>query len=174
MGQPRFDELLSLLPRGVTVLGIDENTGVVIDPAAGVCELVGQGGATVLTAEGEQVFGKGSRFPTTALGDWRLPPTQQDGIPGEIWERACAVRDAAANAEDEEAPEPILALAEQRQGRTGGAQLGGGGCASGRDQRAGLAGTRHAGRTASGEGELEVTGWTLSAYLPVSAIHSTR
>lgn len=115
MGQPRFDELLSLLPRPVTVLGIDENTGVVIDPLKGECELVGQGGATVLTSEGEQVFGSGSRFPATALGDWRLPPTPQDGIPGEIWERACAVRDAAESPEVEEAPQPVLALAEQRQ-----------------------------------------------------------
>ena len=50
MGQPRFDALLALLPRGVTVLGIDENTGVVIEPATGECELVGQGGASVLTS----------------------------------------------------------------------------------------------------------------------------
>ena len=115
MGQPRFDELLAMLPRGVTVLGIDENTGVVIEPMTGECELVGQGGASVLTSEGEQVFESGARFPASALGDWRLPPTPQDGIPGEIWQRACAARDAAEQPVDEPTPQPVLALAERRQ-----------------------------------------------------------
>ena len=115
MGQPRFDELMALLPRGITVLGIDENTGVVIEPATGECELVGQGGATVLSSEGEQVFGSGGRFSASALGDWRLPPTPQDGIPGEIWERACAARDAAERTVEEPTPQPVLALSEQRQ-----------------------------------------------------------
>lgn len=115
MGQPRFDELLALLPRGITVLGIDENTGVVIEPATGECELVGQGSATVLTAAGEQVFDSGARFPASALGDWRLPPTPQDGIPGEIWQRACAARDAAKQPAEEPAPQAILDLAEKRQ-----------------------------------------------------------
>ncbi len=114
MGQPRFDELLAMLPRGVTVLGIDENTGVVIEPMTGECELVGQGGASVLTSEGEQVFESGARFPASALGDWRLPPTPQDGIPGEIWQRACAARDAAEQPVDEPTPQPVLALAERR------------------------------------------------------------
>ncbi|MCY4411698.1 MAG: hypothetical protein OXC27_14675 [Caldilineaceae bacterium] len=115
MGQPRFDELLAMLPRGVTVLGIDENTGVVIEPMTGECELVGQGGASVLTSEGEQVFESGARFPASALGDWRLPPTPQDGIPGEIWQRACAARDAAEQPVDEPTPQPVLELAERRQ-----------------------------------------------------------
>ena len=115
MGQPRFDELLALLPPGVTILGIDENTGVVIEPATGVCELVGQGSATVLTSEGEQIFDSGTRFPASALGDWRLPPSPQDGIPAEIWQRACAVRAAAAQSADEPTPQPVLALVEQRQ-----------------------------------------------------------
>ena len=61
------------------------------------------------------MFGSGSRFPATVLGDWRLPPTPQDGIPGEIWERACAVRNAAEHPEEEEAPGTVLALAERRQ-----------------------------------------------------------
>ena len=115
MGLPRFDELLELLPADVTVLGIDENTGVVIDPAAGQCELVGQGGATVLSSAGEQLFEKGSRFPVTALGDWRLPATAQEGIPAEIWQRACTVQAAADEPAEAPTPQSILELAERRQ-----------------------------------------------------------
>ena len=99
----------------MTVLGIDENTGVVIDPAAGECELVGQGGATVLSSTGEQVFVQGSRFPVTALGDWRLPATVQEGIPAEIWQRACTVQAAADEPAEAPTPQSILDLAERRQ-----------------------------------------------------------
>ena len=124
MGQPRFDALLALLPRGITVLGIDENTGVVIEPATGECELVGQGGATVLAPEGEQVYESGARFPASALGDWRLPPTAQDGIPAEIWQRACATRDAAKEPAEDSTPQAVLDLVERRQTARCGAQLG--------------------------------------------------
>ena len=110
MGRPRFAELLQLLPPGVTVLGIDENTGVVIEPATGECELVGQGSATVLGPEGEQVFARGARFPVAALGDWRLPSSPEMGIPADVWQRA-----GAAQSADAPTPQPVLALAEQRQ-----------------------------------------------------------
>lgn len=117
MGRPRFSALLELLPPGVTVLGIDENTGMVIEPAAGVCELVGQGGATVITSAGEQLFGKGARFPLSTLGDWRLPASGAEGIPAAIWERACAAQAAQKKASErpEAPPTPLLALAERRQ-----------------------------------------------------------
>ena len=60
---------LDAIALGVTVLGIDENTGVVIEPATGVYEYLGQGSAIVLTSEGEQIFDSGARFPATALRD---------------------------------------------------------------------------------------------------------
>ena len=119
MGKPRFDELLQLLPSDVTVLGIDENTGVVIEPAAGVCELVGQGGATVLSSAGEQVFDRGARFPVAALGDWRLPAPPQEGIPAQIWQRACAAQSTAEEPVETPTPQSILALAEKRQAARG-------------------------------------------------------
>ena len=115
MGRARFSELCRILPSDVTVLGIDENTGVVIEPAAGECELVGQGGATVLTSAAEQRFDKGARFPVSALGDWRLPSSPQEGIPAEIWRRASAAQAAAEEPVEEPAPQPVLALAERRQ-----------------------------------------------------------
>ena len=115
MGQPRFSELLQLLPSDVTVLGIDENTGVVIEPMAGVCELVGQGSATVLSSSGEQTFEKGAQFPVSALGNWRLPSSPDEGIPAEIWQRACAAQTAAEEPAEEPTPQPVMALAERRQ-----------------------------------------------------------
>ena len=113
MGRQRFRELLRLLPSGVTVLGIDENTGVIIEPMTGACELVGQGSVTVLASEREQTFARDARFPASALGDWRLPPLLEAGIPPDVWQRA---REAQTAAEQVASPPlPVLILAEQRQ-----------------------------------------------------------
>ncbi len=116
MGRQRFQELLRLLPAGVTVLGIDENTGLVIEPMTDACELVGQGGATVLTPAGErQTFARDERFPVSALGDWRLPSSPQADIPPDVWQRACEAQTAAEQLAHAPAPQAVLALAEQRQ-----------------------------------------------------------
>ena len=114
MGRPRFAELLRLLPADMTVLGIDENTGVVIEPVTGKCSLVGQGGATLLRDGEEQIFERDSHFPVTALGAWRLPRPEED-IPAEVWERARAAQAAEEQAGNEPSPERVLALAQQRQ-----------------------------------------------------------
>ena len=50
MGQSRFNELLELLPAadGLTVLGIDENTAVIMNPGSGRAQVLGQGSATIV------------------------------------------------------------------------------------------------------------------------------
>lgn len=118
MGQERFARLLALLPQGVTVLGLDENTGVVIDPNTGDCQLVGQGGATVLAGGEERVFEKRTRFPVSVLGDWRLPgfvgETAPEGIAPEVWRRARKAQ-AAMEAGQEAPPDAVQALAARRE-----------------------------------------------------------
>jgi cyanophycinase-like exopeptidase len=41
MGQSRFEQLLSMLPCEMTVVGIDEHTALVVDLAAGKCHVMG-------------------------------------------------------------------------------------------------------------------------------------
>ena len=76
---------------------------------------MGQGGATVLSSAGEQVFDRGARFSVAALGDWRLPAPPQEGIPAQIWQRACAAQSTAEEPVETPTPRSILALAERRQ-----------------------------------------------------------
>lgn len=48
MGQARFIKLMEMLPPELTVVGIDEKTGLIIYPEDGTCKVVGVGGVTLL------------------------------------------------------------------------------------------------------------------------------
>src|SRR5690606_23108828 len=111
MGQERFSRLVELLPAGVTVLGIDEQTALIVDPGAGTCAVSGLGGVTVIhTGHGHPAaqeaaalrqdgglaevaellhghlhqYASGEVFPLTDLGPFRLPEPGA-GLPEEIW-----------------------------------------------------------------------------------------
>ena len=58
----------ALLPATTTVLGIDEHTACIIDPAAATCLVLGIGTVTVLRDGQEQVFPAQSTFPLSLLG----------------------------------------------------------------------------------------------------------
>ena len=99
MGQARYAELLSMLPEVPVILGIEENSGVIIDPIAGECAVVGVGDAIILRDGDEMRYNSGSVFRASLLGDWRLPQ-RTEGIPDDVWRRAKAVRAAEAEAEN--------------------------------------------------------------------------
>jgi len=111
MGQERFTQLLTLMLPEVTVVGIDEHTALVIDIEATVCQVMGQGGVTVLRSGKEQFFASPQKFPLTALGLFKLPPPTL-GIPQTIWEETLAAR--AEIAEPTISAE-VIALTEERQ-----------------------------------------------------------
>ena len=67
MGAERFARLYALLPANAVVLGIDEHTGLVIDPEAGECRVLGAGGVTILCAGERQVFASAATFPLSLL-----------------------------------------------------------------------------------------------------------
>lgn len=48
MGKARFIKLMEMLPPELTVVGIDEKTGLIIYPEDGTCKVVGSGGVTLL------------------------------------------------------------------------------------------------------------------------------
>lgn len=112
MGLVRFEPLLAMLPADVVVLGIDEQTALAIDWAAGTGHVLGQGSVTVLRAGAMLAFGRGQSFPLIELGAYRLPEPG-DGIPAAVWQQVLA---AATSAQAVEEPPPhVLALVEQRQ-----------------------------------------------------------
>jgi hypothetical protein len=73
-----------MLPREQVVLGIDEHTGFVVDPSAGVGHVLGNGTVTVLRRGDAKRVGSGGSVKLSALGDWR-PPPPSEGVPADVW-----------------------------------------------------------------------------------------
>ncbi len=48
MGKLRFERLMALLPAQMTIVGIDEHTALIMDPADESCHVFGKGGVTLL------------------------------------------------------------------------------------------------------------------------------
>lgn len=115
MGQERFNILRTMLPEGITVLGVDEHTALTIDPMRKDCQVSGSGEAHLLTQSGEQHFSAGEHFSVDALGEFHLP----DGIPpagisDAVWQRA-QEESAAPEAQEVAPPQEVLDWVEARQ-----------------------------------------------------------
>ena len=118
MGKTRFEALLDLVPgsrQGYTFIGIDENTALTIEPAAGQCHVMGAGAVTVMRGNETLIHPAGRQFSVDDLGDFCIPEQPGD-IPEAIWQQvvdgqaaALTVRTAQRRPAAEE-----LALLEQR------------------------------------------------------------
>jgi hypothetical protein len=111
MGLQRFNPLKDMLPKSGTILGLDENTGLVIDFQSERCRVVGSGRVHLLTEQDEQTFPADTDFALSVLGDYSNPPALP-GLGMELTEQA--VKHLSG-----EAPEPdpeILRLVERRAG----------------------------------------------------------
>lgn len=112
MGKPRFEQLLTMLPAGLRIVGIDEHTALAIEFSSGTCRVFGVGGVTIVGDDDFCCMTAGSTFPLDLLGSWRIPRPRA-GIPPVIWQRAL---DAQTPAEAEDVPPPqVFALLEARQ-----------------------------------------------------------
>jgi cyanophycinase-like exopeptidase len=67
MGAARFDALQAQLPPDVTILGIDEYTGIRFDPATRQATVIGQGRVTVLANSTRTEYPSGSVIPFSDL-----------------------------------------------------------------------------------------------------------
>jgi len=137
MGRTRFARLVELLPSDLAIIGIDENTGLLIDPQTNDCQVIGSGGVTLihtgqarrdalsqeeLDREGlTQVadlrrghvhrFQRGDCFSLPRSNAFH-PPTEGTGLPADIWQKLISMRKAVTNK-----PEPsseVLSLLEER------------------------------------------------------------
>lgn len=123
MGKERFLQLLELLPEPeLTVVGIDEHTGLIMDLVRGSCEVMGLGGVYVLKLGPsgrvlqERSFAAGERFPLAEIGTLQ-EPEPGFGIPAAVWREALEVEAARETAEVTPAApsDEVLALVQQRQ-----------------------------------------------------------
>jgi cyanophycinase-like exopeptidase len=136
MGRERFRSLAIELPPGQTILGIDENTALMLDLQAGSGKVLGTGEvvwmhvghghtgdekADYLAASGlDEIIQKrgghvhryrtGESFELAECCSLRMPVAGQ-GVPPEVWEQAMG----AAGRKEEVPPEEVLVLVGQRQ-----------------------------------------------------------
>ena len=68
MGEERFTQLRALLPSDVPILGIDEHTALLWNPADGRAEVVGKGCVHWLSGDVVRVQEAGTEFPLAV--DW--------------------------------------------------------------------------------------------------------
>lgn len=140
MGQKRFARLMEMLPDEMTVIGLDEKTALVMDPGAGVGQVIGLGGVTLLHTghthplhdrtvglEGSGLaevaeqrgghvhsYRNGESFPLSEIGPFR-PFHPEANLPAEVWQRALQAKQPG---ETEPVPAPlpeVVALLAARQ-----------------------------------------------------------
>jgi hypothetical protein len=112
VGIERFNQWHKGLPTGHTTVGLDENTAIIIDFAAGKCTVNGVSSVTLLRASNPEIFPAGAEFPIAELGDFRCPEDPEAGISAGAWDM---VNNAAKAMNSEEAPAEVVRLAEKRQ-----------------------------------------------------------
>jgi cyanophycinase-like exopeptidase len=88
MGQERFERLKAMLPADVTVLGIDERTGLTLDTSNGDIRVFGLGAVTVLNGPTETRHPAGQVFSASALGAFH--PADSARIRPDVWSAAMA------------------------------------------------------------------------------------
>jgi len=142
MGEERFVELVKMLPPEAIIIGLDEKTGLIIDPPSGNCEVIGLGGVTLIYGsedahfEKQQIqselgasiqnqnkdfshFNHGQSFSLSGFKSFRQPEPGY-GLPGDIWEFALSVQESirASRIQPEQGlqpPDNLLELAHQRE-----------------------------------------------------------
>jgi len=119
MGRSRFEQLLEMLPRGNTVIGIDEKSALVFDFRAGQAHVLGFGGVTVIQGSSNssrtgKVYHRGQSFDLGEIGDFRLPQGVVDITP-EIWHETLVARSEAGNPVIAEPPAAVHDLVAQRE-----------------------------------------------------------
>lgn len=145
MGQSRFAQLMRLLPPDLTVIGIDEETALVLDLQGGQGQVLGVGAVTLihtgheheqpeldLASNGLQEVAEsrhahvhqylsGESFPLQECCPFRLPPLGV-GAPEAVWQRVLAAqaererrRQGAPAAAEMTAPAEVLRLVQERQ-----------------------------------------------------------
>ena len=120
VGQARYAEMLELLPGGLAencVIGIDENTALVVEPASCSWQVMGPGSVTIQNQHGQIAVASGALHPMSDFGPFALPAPVERGLDPSVWADLLEGRRAAAAARAAQ-PHPapaVLALLDQRQ-----------------------------------------------------------
>lgn len=111
IGMERFQQWCDLLPPENTTLGLDEHTGMIMDFESGMCEVGGVSSVSIVRECDPEIHPSGSKFDLKTIGEFRIPSPLEKDIPAHVWEM---IRAAQTSSEDEP-PDVVLALLEQRK-----------------------------------------------------------
>jgi hypothetical protein len=115
MGEPRFELLLAMLPATMTVVGLDEQTALILDPQQRICRVMGRGRVHLIQGGKEREFPHGSNFSIQELGPFRQP-MPENGIPSVVWQQALAHAQMDENQPTPRIiPDQVLAYVKERQ-----------------------------------------------------------
>ena len=112
MGVTRFERLTELLPEDQTIVGIDENTGLIFDFQSSCLNVVGQGNVTILNGRKERIIPTGTGLDLVELGDFELCDPLA-GISKASWDLALTTKKDLERAPV--IPDVITNLAEDRE-----------------------------------------------------------
>ena len=142
MGQARFEKLMKMLPPDLTVIGLDEKTGLIMDIHKGQAHVIGIGGVTLihtghahtsipsrpelqdveaiaLEREGHvHHYKNGQTFPLSECCPFTIPELEM-GVDSAIWEQALETYNRVANESQKvirvQPPEKVMRLVNERQ-----------------------------------------------------------
>lgn len=114
MGQARFNRLMEMLPHDASIVGIDEHTALLVDPAEEQCRVMGRGSVTLLKQGKEDRYSAGQTFAIAELGPFHKVEPQR-GIPPDVWERVEAARGNGCSSSTPPPSADVLALVELRE-----------------------------------------------------------
>lgn len=110
VGMDRFAEWRRLLPIEDQTIGLDEHTGLIVDFAAGVCEVSGVSSVTLVRGDELKMHPAGSKFSLDELGAVQIPEPLDKDISAQAWEM---VRQAPPMVADTPS-EAVIDLADRR------------------------------------------------------------
>ncbi len=88
IGEERYESLRAQLPSGVSILGIDEHTSLIIDLAAETCLVIGRDAVHIYCDGHECSYRQGESFEIGALGNYHPLQEPGEGIRPQAWQAA--------------------------------------------------------------------------------------
>lgn len=113
IGKERFDALKTKLPVHHPIIGLDEQTSLLIDFSEMTGKVIGQGEIHILKDGKELHFSKNDHFSLSFLGSVQIPTA--DKFDHELLEKVAKVRKDMKNKTPIGIPDPITKLVEERE-----------------------------------------------------------
>jgi hypothetical protein len=116
IGNVRYEYLRSILPKNVSILGLDEHTSLIIDLVAGLCFVSGRDSVHIYCEDGECSYNQGVTFPISTLGPYHPLEAPSTGLNLTLWEQFHLEEQAhlARSQQEQVVPLDVQALAQDR------------------------------------------------------------